>query len=285
MPVTKKRFYWRAFVSFYMVLSILLVAVSGVVLYIAPPGRIANWSYWAIAALDKARWQSVHTIFAFLFVVTALVHIYFNWRVVLGYIKTRLGEGMRRKWELAASSVVVVAIFGLTVGRVPPFSTVMTVGETLKNSWAAPASEPPVPHAEAWTLAQFADQTKIPIEEVRANLAQAGIRVPEQETTLLALARAHNMTPQQVYVAARGNKAAATQTPLAEGGRGFGGGYGRKTVGEMCTELGVPLETGLGRLRAAGIDASATSNLRDLARTAGKTPVDVVGIVRGPGRP
>ena len=222
---TKQRFYWRAFVTFYIVLSFLVLGTSGLVLFVAPPGRIANWSYWSLGALSKAQWQAVHTIFSFLFVAAGAVHIYFNWRVILGYIRSRLGEGMKRRNELLAASGVGLAIVAATVTGLPPFSTVVDFGEDAKNSWATPQTEPPVPHAEAWTVAKFSETTKVPVEQAVANLEQAGIAVADaQKTTLLDLSRAHDMTPQQVYLKAVG-QAKAAKTPLAEGG-----GYGRKTV-------------------------------------------------------
>jgi len=218
MSVVKKHaFYWRAFVTFYMLLSTLVIGISGSILYIAPPGRIANWAYWALGGLEKADWQAVHTIFAFLFVIAALVHVYFNWRVIRSYVKTRLGEGIRRKRELALSSALVVSILALTLAGMPPFGTVMIVGENLKNSWATSANEPPVPHAETWTVAKFSETMKIPIEVVTANLSKAGMAVPGKDVTLLALAKEHNITPQQVYTAAMGS-AKVAKMPLAEGG-------------------------------------------------------------------
>jgi hypothetical protein len=278
MPVVKtSSFYWRAFVTFYMVLSTLVIAISGIVLYIAPPGRIANWSYWSLGLLKKENWQAVHTIFAFLFVVMASLHVYFNWRVVAGYVRSRLGEGMRRKWELAASGAAVAALFALTVAGAPPFSSVMNAGETLKNSWATPANEPPVPHAEAWTLAKFAETTKIPVERAKENLAKVGIAAPGEQATLLQVAREHRMTPQQVYTAAKGS-APAPRVPLAEGG-----GFGRKTVQQACEQIGIPVETGLERLRAAGVEASASSNVREVAEKHGKAPFEIARLLEGPG--
>jgi hypothetical protein len=275
MPAAKRVFYLRAFVTFYLVLSAIIIAVSGSVLYIAPPGRIANWSYWPVAALEKARWQAVHTIFAFLFVATASLHVYFNWRVILGYVRTRLGEGMRRKWELAASVGLAVGILTLTVAGVPPFSTVMSAGENLKNSWATAANEPPVPHAETWTLAKFSEVTKVPVADAMANLKRAGIEVANSDATLLALARRHGMTPQQVYAAARGTENPA-HVPLAEGG-----GYGRKTVQQICDQVGVPVETALRRLEDAGIEATATDNIRQLATTHSRVPIEIAKLIEG----
>jgi hypothetical protein len=277
MSVIKKQaFHWRSFVSFYMLFATLAIAISGSVLYIAPPGRIANWSYWALGGLEKANWQAVHTIFAFLFVVAAAFHVYFNWRVIVSYLKTTLGEGIRRKRELALSSALVVGVLALTLAGVPPFVTVMSVGDDLKNSWATPASEPPVPHAEAWTVLKFSETMKIPVEEVTANLSKAGIAVPGTDVTLLDLAKQHNVTPQQVYTAGLGG-AKPAKVPLTEGG-----GYGRKTIRQLCDELGIPVETGLQRLRAGGVEAAADGNIRELALKRGKSPVEIAKLLEGP---
>ena len=272
----KQRFYWRAFVTFYIVLSFLVLATSGVVLYIAPPGRIANWSYWSMGALSKAQWQSVHTIFSFLFVLAGAIHIYFNWRVILGYVRSKLGEGIKRRNELLAAGAVGVAIVAATIAGLPPFSTVVEFGEDVKNSWATPQNEPPVPHAEAWTVTRFAEVTKVPVEQAVANLRQAGIPVPDaQKTTLLELSRAHNLTPQEIYTKAVG-KATAAKVPLTEGG-----GYGRKTVQQICEQLQVPVEEGVARLRTAGMEAAPGDNMREVAERCGKTPMEVVKVIQG----
>jgi hypothetical protein len=268
-------FYWRAFVTFYVVVSFLIIVTSGVVLYVAPPGRVANWSRWALFGLDKASWQAVHTIFTFLFVGAVAFHVYFNWRVILTYVKTRLDEGIRRGRELALSSAAVLAIFVLTVAGLPPFATVMSVGEIFKNSWTTSASEPPVPHAELWTLSKLADTTKIPLEQALANLKQAGMTPASPEVTLAALAEQYKMTPLQVYQTAM-RDAKPAPIPLAEGG-----GYGRRTVQDICDQVGLPVSKGLDRLKRQGIDAKPSSTMRELATAAGMRPIDVVKILQG----
>lgn len=274
-PRKTSAFYWRAFVTFYVVISFLVIALSGIVLFISPPGRIANWSEWRFAWLQKANWQAVHTIFAFLFVVMVAFHIYFNWRVIVAYVKTKLDAGIRRGRELALASGVAVTVLAATLGGVPPFGTVMSFGETVKNSWGSSANEPPVPHAELWTLAKLAETTKIPLDRALANLKQKGIEPESAEVTLATLAGRHKMTPMEVYMAAVGD-ATPAPIPLAEGG-----GYGRRTVREICTQGNIPVEAGLERLRQNGIEATPESNIRDLAQKAGKRPIDIVQLLQG----
>lgn len=272
----RKRFYWRAFVTFSVVFSFLVIAVSGVVLYISPPGRIANWSQWSIGGLQKSGWQAVHTVFALLFVAAAAFHIYFNWRVILNYLRRKLGEGLNRGRELGVASAAGLAVLVLTIVGVPPFSTVMTVGETVKNSWSDPASEPPVPHAEEWTLAKFAETNKMAVDQVMQNLRQGGMAAPAADSTLQALASTYKVTPREVYLKALGPEKAAA-VPVAGGA-----GFGRKTVRQLCEETNTPIETALSRLSQAGFqDATAESNMRELAVRYARRPIEVAQIIQG----
>ena len=60
-----------------------------------------------------------------------------------------------------------------------------------------------------------------------------------------------------------------------------GGGYGGKSVGEVCTQLEIPLDEGLERLRARGIEAQSGTPLKGLAERHGRRPHDLVQILAG----
>jgi hypothetical protein len=275
-PGSRKAFYWRAFVTFYVILSFVIIAVSGLVLFISPPGRVANWSQWRFGALQKADWQAVHTVFTLLFLGAIALHIYFNWRVILNYLRRKVGEGLHRGKEMGLAAAVGAAVLVMTIVGVPPFSTVMTMGERVKNSWSDPATEPPVPHAEMWTVAKFAESNKLPVEQAMNNLREAGMTSPGTDVTLQSLATTYKVTPRQVYLKALG-QAKGAPIPLAEGG-----GFGRKTIGQICEETNIPVETALERLRQAGFTAAtAESNMRQLATQNGKRPIEVAQIIQG----
>jgi len=57
------------------------------------------------------------------------------------------------KRELAAASLTGSPSWRSRFAGVPPFGTVMEVGEEIKNSWSTTTNEPPVPHAELMTVA------------------------------------------------------------------------------------------------------------------------------------
>ncbi|MHB8838480.1 MAG: DUF4405 domain-containing protein [Gemmatimonadaceae bacterium] len=137
----------KAFISLDVALSFVVLGLSGIVLYIAPTGRVANWSIWRLALVSKAQWQAVHTIFSFLFLVAASFHLYFNWKVLTAHLRTRLEEGRRMRRELTAAVAAGGVVLGLTPGGVPPFSTVMTSRTPGRRT---AARHPPTSRRSSW---------------------------------------------------------------------------------------------------------------------------------------
>lgn len=272
---TARKFSWKAFVSFYVTFSFLVLGLSGIVLYVAPPGRVANWSVWTLVALSKAQWQALHTIFALIFLAAAGFHLYFNWKVLMAYLKTKLHDGVRMKREFGLATSVASVLVVLTIAGVPPFSTVMDVGDDIKNAWTVPTNEPPLPHAEELTVEKLAETVKLPLDKARQNLEAGGVRVDAAELTVGQIATANNLTPQQVFQRMQ----SADAKPLVSLG---GSGWGRKTVKEICGQFLIPVDTGVGRLSAAGFEATADTALKDLALTAGRTPLDIAKVIVGP---
>ena len=269
------RFHWKVFVSFYVVFSFLALAVSGLVLYVAPPGRIANWSVWRLLLLSKAQWQAVHTIVALAFLVAAGFHVYFNWKVLVAYLRSKLQAGIRMKRELAAASLTGAAILAVSITGMPPFGTVMDIGEEIKNSWSTATNEPPVPHAELMTVQKLSETVKIPSEKALAKLEKQGIKVAQPTMTVQQIADKNKLTPQQVYQKIQ-SEDAKPKVSLAEGG-----GWGRMNVQQVCERFSVPVDAGVARLQAAGIEATAGTAVRELATARGKTPIDIAKIIVG----
>ncbi len=270
-----RSFSWKAFVSFYVVFSFLALATSGIVLYLAPPGRIANWSVWRLLLLSKAQWQAVHTIVALIFLVAASVHIYFNWKVLVAYVKSKLHAGIRMKRELATASIAGLVILVGAIAAIPPFGTVMSLGEDVKNSWSTASTEPPVPHAELLTVEKLADTAKVPTDSILTNLEKSGIKGAEPGKTFQQIADENGLTPQQVYQKGLG----ADAKPKA--GAAEGGGWGRMNVQQLCERYSVSAETGVARLKAAGIEAEASTPVRDIATGQGKTPIEIAKLIAG----
>jgi len=76
----------RKITSLTMFLSFLLLIVTSIVLYVVPHGRIAYWSDWRFMGLTKTLWGDVHINLGVLFLVSGLLHLYYNWKPMVTYM-------------------------------------------------------------------------------------------------------------------------------------------------------------------------------------------------------
>ncbi len=275
MAVDAKRFNWRAFFSLYVVISFVVMIVTGLVLFVAPPGRVATWAEWTLGGLTKVQWQALHTTFTTFFVVAAAFHVYFNWRILVSYLKNKFHQGVPRKRELGWSAAAALALVTLTLGQVPPVGYIMDASEAASASWSGPSTEPPVPHAELLTLAKLAETVKVPAERFLAKLDAAGLSAGAPDATLGEIAEVHDLTPAALYTMLMHDEAKPA-IAVAEGG-----GYGQKNVRQVSDQLNVPVAIALEHLRHAGIAADEDANVRVLATAHGKLPIEVVKLIAG----
>ncbi len=126
------RFYTRGFAVFVLVFIALVLTVSGIVLYIAPPGRYTNWNDWRVFSITKSGWEAIHINFSLLFVILVSLHLYFNWRVLRGYLRRGLAWTVRYRKELLAATALTAAVFAGSVLSWPVFADIVNFGETLK---------------------------------------------------------------------------------------------------------------------------------------------------------
>ncbi|MFC1863086.1 DUF4405 domain-containing protein [Thermodesulfobacteriota bacterium] len=131
----KKGFKWRGLATFLMVLGMFVEVISGIILYITPLGRFANWNNWTLWGLSKGEWGAVHTIFGYVLLIIIGMHLYFNWRVVVHFFWSKIKGSFNLKKEFAVSAVLTFLIFAGTLLHIPPFSTIMDLGISAKISW------------------------------------------------------------------------------------------------------------------------------------------------------
>jgi hypothetical protein len=272
-----RRFNWRAFISVTTAVSFVAMSVTGVVLFVTPPGRIAHWTGWRMLALTKDQWAGLHIWFSVVFMVAAIIHLCLNWRSFLNYFRDRV----RKAFALRTEWMIALLLSGLvgwaTLANVKPFSSLLAWSETLKNSWETPAGQAPIPHAELMTLSELASKTDgLELESMIRNLQAAGIEVPSPDVVLGDLAKKAGTTPMQLYAIATGRSAA----PRTGGGRGANrqgqqqGGYGigRLTLRQYCQQQNLDLDKTVQKLREKGFRSEPDMTLRDIAVTGGVHP-------------
>jgi hypothetical protein len=273
----KQGFNLRSFTSFALVFSTLIMSWSGFILYVAPPGRIANWGTWKLMLFTKAEWQALHTIFSYLFFILVIVHLFFvNWRTFLTYIKSKLKAGLNKKWELIAASVLSAFIFTGTLRSWTPFGPVMSLGEQVKESWEEDFKSPPIMHMEIYTLEKLAfELDSIPPVELMKVLTDNNINVTGIDQTLKVIANNNNTTPSAIYELISVKYKKHTGPVAGEGLQGVG----KYTVKSTAVSSGKDLSSLLQILKEKGIEAEGETSLRIIADKLGVTPRDVYNML------
>lgn len=273
---TRRRFNWRAFISVTTALSFVAMSITGVVLFITPPGRVAHWTGWRILALTKEQWAGLHIWFSLIFMITAVLHLSLNWRLFLSYFRSRVHKAFTLRTEWVIALLLCCIVGWATLAEVKPFSSLLNWNEAIKRSWETPTGQAPIPHAELLTLRELAQKTaSLELESMIKKLQAAGIEVQSPEVVLGDLAKQAGMTPMQLYVVATGQHIA----PQAGGGRGANresqqGGYGmgRLTLRQYCEQQGLDLEKTVQKLHGKGFKAEPDMTVREIAATGGVHP-------------
>lgn len=294
----KMTFQWRAFISTLTGLSFVGMCITGVILFVVPPGRIANWTGWTIFSLTKAQWQALHIWFSGVFMVAAIVHIVYNWQCLLRYCQSKVRQGFALRAEWALSLLICLVLLIGTIVGVQPFPSLLDWSESIKHSWDDPTRRPPVPHMELLTLSALADRVEgVSLDEIIANLQLRNIAVVSPDEIVGELAAAHRMTPEQLYNIAigaerrghgrgegqRGGGGSGAGRGEGGGGRGAGGGgsgFGRMTLEQYCADAGIETDAAIEKLRQAGITASPGTTIRDIAETANIRPSSVPDLLQ-----
>lgn len=262
-----KKFSWRAFISFGLTYAIIILLLSGIMLYVSPPGRYAHWVNWTLWGFSKEGWQAIHTIFSFAFVLLSILHLlWINWQPFVSYLKSRSSTKFNKKREFIISTFMVVIFFIGTMFSVPPFKTIMDVGAYFTASWEEVEEQAPVPHAELLTLAELSGQIDMSLDDITSKLDNHKIKYENANNqTLQEIAEANSSTPIKIYeiiVKKAGNQMQ-------------GSGIGRKTLEDFAADVGKTADEAIKILKDNNIEAEKNQTLRVIAENNKLTPKEI----------
>jgi len=254
-----------------LVFAFLVMLLSGIVLFISPPGRVANWTDWNLLGLTKTGWQNQHTIFGFAFIILSIFHLFIiNWKTFLSYIRSKASRGLNSPAELAASLVLFAVLAVGTFWHLPPFEQIIALGDRLSESWEKKTGAPPVPHAETLSLDELGKlpQVNQAGSQLLKKLRMAGLKVRDTRQTLLEIASENGQEVQRLY---------DIMVPAKRsGGLGEGEGWGRKTLGEAAKATGVSPLALQQALKQQGIEAAPDERIADIASKNGLNTPELI---------
>ena len=292
----------RRIISFTAFLSFIVLALSGLLLFVSPQGRVANWSRWTLLGLTKEQLADLHSTVMVLFLVVGIWHIVLNWRPIVGYMRDRSKQIRPMNPELG----VALALTGLFVAGplagIFPFEQYLEVGENLKASWEVESGSPPWGHAEESTLARFClrmEDTEraqrgrnvaIDCDAALEALRAQGFTVESVDQRLVDIAQA-NGTPAQAVsdiILSVARPLTSSEAPA----RGYAAttwvrfqrpttGLGRLTLASYAEQYGYDLGELRAILAAAGYDVDPDARLRDEAARLGTDPLGIFETLNG----
>lgn len=255
--------------SLTMLLAMIAMVFTGIILFITPPGRVANWANWEIFGLSKSLIAQIHTTFMVLFITATILHIFYNLKPMISYMKNSAKEFVLFTKEMIVSTILFfVFLFG-TVYEVVPFSTFLDFGEGVKNSWEKEYGTAPYSHAELSSLKSFSKKLNFDLEASKKILTSNNIKF-EDEKSLSQIARENNVSPKFIYDLLKVNlqKENSQNIPLT--------GLGRKTIAEVASTLGMNSAELISKLKDLGFDASENDKFKEVSENYDLSPMDIL---------
>jgi hypothetical protein len=292
----------RRVISLTVLLSFFFLALSGLMLFLSPQGRVAYWAGWSLFGLDKEQYTAIHTTFMLLFLTVGIWHVVLNWKVIVGYLKNRTKQVRIITPESSLSLVIAFAFLVGPLAGLPPFRQFLDAGEHLKAYWEVVRGSPPWGHAEESSLQRFCRGMEdferlenqrlltIDCDEALAGLRSRGLTVDGLSQRLVDIAEANRTTPQAlatlIMEAARPltpEEGDASLSPRLEETRFQRpySGLGRMTLEEYAGRYRYELAELQEVLSAAGLEIDPKARLRDEASRLGMDPEGFIDVLNG----
>jgi len=257
--------------------SFILLLVTIVALYVAPQGRVAYWADWHLWGLTKTDWGNIHINLGLLFLLSILLHIYYNWKPIVSYLKNKAKQVRVFTKEFTTAFLITIAVAVGTYFLTPPFHWVMEYNDFLKDSAARKYGEPPYGHAELSSLKTFSSKMGFDLPQAAEQLKKAGIEFDGPEQTIQEVARLNRMSPKALYgvmqpVASPNAVKKMPDLPPP--------GIGRRSLADICQEYNLNIPAVLRTLSENGITAAAELSFKEIAAQNNKNPIDIYDILK-----
>ena len=257
-------------------LAFVLMLVTSIILFITPQGRVAYWADWRLWGLTKTDWGNIHINLGLLFLVALSVHIYYNWKPLISYLKNKAKQIKLFTPEFSLAFLITSGFILGSYFLVPPFGWVISLNDRFKDAGAEKYGEPPYGHAELSSMQTFTKKMKLDLAKSLELLNKAGYTVEDDTITLAAIGRQYHIPPQLVYETIKPAKIANAkksdpkslpESPVP--------GTGNLTLADFCTQHKLNMKRVVRELKKQGIEASEELTLKEIADNNSTGPHDI----------
>ena len=277
----------RKIVSMTVLVSFLLLVFNSVVLFVMPEGRIAYWANWRLLGLSKTEWGDQHLTVGVLFLVAGLIHILYNWRPIVSYLRNSARKVSVLSLPLAVGVGITLLVAAGTYWQVAPMRTVVEFGRQIKAEAAQRFGEPPYGHAELSSLATLCKKEGFDPATSMAALRRAGMEVGGDRESLRQIAAKNHVTPQHIYTILKEGRLveeAGAQTDQDGKAVAFPDqprpGFGRLTLDEACQLYHLDTKVVIAGLAGMGIAAKPDQTVREIGAQSNREPMEIFEAIR-----
>jgi hypothetical protein len=258
-------------------LSFICLVLTGVILYIVPQGRVAYWADWHLWGLTKTEWGNIHINLGLLFLLTIFLHIYYNWKAIVSYLKNKAKQVTVFTKNFNIALFIIFVFIAGTYMEAPPFRWVLEISETIKDAAAEKYGEPPYGHAELSTLKTFSSKIGLDLTESMKRLKEAGVKFEGDKETLQEIAKLNKISPQQVHLFMKPPQGVVQTDKLPKTPQP---GLGNRALADICQQYNLNIPIILRGLADKDIKASAEMNIKKIAEQNNMSPTDVYEIIK-----
>jgi hypothetical protein len=280
-----ERIHSRGFTSLISLATFLVMALTGLILYFVPQGRVAYWVDWKFLGLTKTDWGNIHIINSLVFATAAGFHLYFNWKPLKNYLIGKISGALRFRKELAMTSVLAFLIFFGSIYQFPPFNYVIDFSGYLKGRWVVSKEyEPPFGHAEEVSLKIFSKRLDIDLGKAEEELRSQGVKFDSSNETLKDIASANNIVPMDIYVLIKkyekkiAKDGSVVFTPDRVDEKFAGTGIGRKELFWVLEDIGMDKKIAKERLYRNNIVLEKDETLKDAGERYNIDPMEILKV-------
>ncbi len=179
--------------SLTLTFSGLILLISSIILYIGPPGHVGHFSPWQLMGLSKHYWGVLHLNSGILFCLAMTVHVYFNWKLLVSYLKKR----GRDKIPFIPLVIALVLTGYVCVGacyEASPMGQIMDFARNLKMATVKQYGSPPYGTSTTYPIGTIARYMGWNAETALKRLAERNIIVGSQDEPLGDVVRNNGTT-------------------------------------------------------------------------------------------
>jgi len=186
----------RKITSILILISSIIMVVSGIAVYLSPPSHLAAFSGWKIFYLKKNMWMALHINSALLFTIAFIFHTWFNIKPLIKYIFPKKIKASKNFIPLAVSLSIGIYVVGGTFYRLPPMEQVLKLGRSfkIKGIFSYGPVPPPYGKASSIPLKKISFFWGSMPDEIIRTLKNAGIKKISPDLSLKEIAQENNVT-------------------------------------------------------------------------------------------